>query len=164
MAIDEHAEAVDALYDLHPSEFVAARNDLAKRIRADDREASDEIRKLTKPSVAAWALNTAAGRRADDVEELRSTGPAAARAQQTLQASSVDADVVRSTKGKDEERQRLRTMLERAEETVGDTRDRVEQVRDAVAKAEEDLRQASTVLEEHEHERDRRRAELDALG
>ena len=238
MAIEEHAEAVDALYVLHPREFVAARTELAKRVRGEDREASDEIRRLAKPSVAAWALNTVSGRRPDDVEDLRSTGPTIVRAQEqavagedaselrrvtehrrqlvrsladeavslvgeshrdeieeTLQASSVDADVgellgrrrltaghaaptgledlaglltasaavARSTKGKDEERARLRTMLERAEETVGESQHRVEQARDAVAKAEEQLRQASTVLEQHGVERDRLRAELDAL-
>ena len=238
MAIDDHAEAVDALYDLHPCEFVAARNELAKRIRADDRPASDEIRRLAKPSVAAWALNTVAGRRRGDVEDLRTTGPAIARAQEqavagedarelrrltehrrrlvrsladeavelvgeahrdeieeTLQASSVDADVgellgrrrlsaghaaptgledltgmltasaavVRSTKGRDEERDRLRTMLQRADETVVASRDRLEQAQDALAKAEGELRHASTVLEQHEDERARLRAELDAL-
>jgi hypothetical protein len=239
VTIEEHAEAVDALYDLHPREFVAARNELAKRVRAEDREASDEIRKLAKPSVAAWALNTVSGRRPGDVDDLRSTGPAIAGAQEqavagedpgelrrltehrrqlvrsladeavalvgeahrdeieeTLQASSVDPDVgellacrrldashaaptgledlagmltasaavVRSTKGIDEERARLRTVLERAEQTVGESRHRVEQARDAVAKAEEQLRQAATMLEQHEQERDRLRAELDALG
>jgi hypothetical protein len=238
VAIEDHAQAIDALYELHPGEFVAARNALAKRIRAEDRAASDEVRKLAKPSVAAWALNTVSGRRRDDVEDLRSTGPAIARAQEqavagedaselrrltehrrqlvrsladeavalvgeahrdeveeTLQASSVDADVgdrlarrrlsadhaaptgledlagmltasaavVRSTKGTDDERARVRTMLDRAEATVGESQARVEQARDAVAEAEEELRVASALLDQHEGERDRLRAELDAL-
>lgn len=46
-------DEIDALYQLTPDTFTAARNELAKR--AGDRGA--EVRKLAKPSAAAWAVN-----------------------------------------------------------------------------------------------------------
>lgn len=51
----------DALYELDPAEFVAARNALVKQLKADKRK--DEaavVATLRKPSAAAWALNQVA--------------------------------------------------------------------------------------------------------
>ena len=54
-------ERLDALYREHPDGFVAARNQLAKELRADgDRDEADRIRKLRRPSVAAWLINRTA--------------------------------------------------------------------------------------------------------
>ena len=50
MSLDDD---VDRLYQLPLSEFTSARNDLARRAG----ERSGEIRKLSKPPVAAWAVN-----------------------------------------------------------------------------------------------------------
>ena len=53
MAIDLEAE-LDALYRLPLSEFVAARNELAKRLRqGGERQAADRIKALAKPSITA---------------------------------------------------------------------------------------------------------------
>lgn len=50
----------DDLYGLPLEEFVSARDALAKRLRAaGDREAADAVRRLRKPSAAAWAANQA---------------------------------------------------------------------------------------------------------
>ena len=58
IAIDERLEA---LYREHPEGFVAARNQLAKEVRAaGDREEAGRIKKLRRPSVAAWLINLAA--------------------------------------------------------------------------------------------------------
>ena len=51
---------LEALYRLDPDEFVAARNELAKEIRSQDRKAATAIRNLAKPTVAAWAINQVA--------------------------------------------------------------------------------------------------------
>lgn len=48
---------VEALYRLDPEDFVAARNELAKQVRGQDRKAASTIRNLAKPTVAAWAIN-----------------------------------------------------------------------------------------------------------
>ena len=52
---------VDDLYGLAPSEFVAARDALAKQLRdAGDRERAAAVKKLRRPSATAAALNLAA--------------------------------------------------------------------------------------------------------
>lgn len=52
---------LDDLYRQHPSEFVAARDELVKGLRSDgDREEADRVKKLKRPSAAAWPLNVVA--------------------------------------------------------------------------------------------------------
>lgn len=52
---------LDELYREHPDGFVAGRNELAKEARAaGDRDEADRIKKLRRPSVAAWLLNRTA--------------------------------------------------------------------------------------------------------
>jgi hypothetical protein len=49
---------IERLYGLRLEQFTTARDELVRELRrAGDRAAADEIRKLRKPSVAAWALN-----------------------------------------------------------------------------------------------------------
>jgi hypothetical protein len=61
----------DELFGLPLGEFTNARNELAKRLKAEgDLNAAAEVRKLRKPSVPAWAVNQLARRRPDEVEEL----------------------------------------------------------------------------------------------
>jgi hypothetical protein len=52
---------LDELYREHPEGFVAARDELVKDLRAaGDREEADRVRKLRRPTVAAWLINRAA--------------------------------------------------------------------------------------------------------
>lgn len=51
---------VGDLYRLDPDDFVPARNELAKQVRNEDRRAATAIRNLSKPTLAAWALNQVA--------------------------------------------------------------------------------------------------------
>jgi hypothetical protein len=54
----EREAAVDHLYTLPLDEFTAARDELARRLRREgDDDAAAEVKRLRKPSVAAWALN-----------------------------------------------------------------------------------------------------------
>jgi hypothetical protein len=54
---------VDPLYDLPVAEFVAARNALAKELKAaGDKAGSAEVAKLRRPTATAWALNQVARR------------------------------------------------------------------------------------------------------
>jgi hypothetical protein len=49
------------LYALAPEEFTAARDALARRLRAaKDRAGADEVKHLKRPTAIAWALNQAA--------------------------------------------------------------------------------------------------------
>jgi hypothetical protein len=61
---------IDRLYALPLEEFVPERDALAKRLRADDREAAEKVSKLKKPSVAAWAVNQVRRDRPEDVRRL----------------------------------------------------------------------------------------------
>ena len=55
--------SIDRLYAASPDEFVKLRDELARSLRKDgDREAADEVKKLRKPSVAAWTVNQLARR------------------------------------------------------------------------------------------------------
>jgi hypothetical protein len=73
---------VDALYDLPPGEFTAARNALARTLRGEgQREAADRVAKLRRPTIAAWAVNQAVRRNRDRVDALLEAGQDVRRAQ-----------------------------------------------------------------------------------
>ena len=57
---------IDRLFQLPPDEFTAARNALAKDAGAD----AAEVRRLTKPAVAAWAVNQLYWNRRDAYDNL----------------------------------------------------------------------------------------------
>ena len=57
---------IDRLYQLPPGEFTAARNALAKEAGAD----APEVRRLSKPPVAAWAVNQLYWRRRPEYDAL----------------------------------------------------------------------------------------------
>lgn len=77
---------LDRLYGLPPSEFTAARDQLVKRLRAEDRrELADQVRQLRKPPVAVWLVNRLARERQLDVQRLLEAGEA-------LTTSQIEAD------------------------------------------------------------------------
>jgi hypothetical protein len=60
---DEVEAAIDLLYELAPEDFVAGRDELARRLRlSGDRDAARDVKSLRKPSPAAWAVNQLARR------------------------------------------------------------------------------------------------------
>ncbi len=64
-------EDVDALYGLPLDEFTKARNDLAKRLRAEKRrDDASEVAALRKPSTAAWVVNQLVRERRGEIEAL----------------------------------------------------------------------------------------------
>jgi hypothetical protein len=78
---------VDRLYGIPLDEFVADRDELAKRLRRDgDREAADRIKKLRKPSAGAWALNQAVRRRRKETDALLAAGERLREAHEALLA------------------------------------------------------------------------------
>ncbi len=75
------AADLDELYRLPLSEFTSARNELAKKLKADgDPEAADEVKGLRKPSVAVWLVNRLTQERELDVQRLRKAGETVAQA------------------------------------------------------------------------------------
>lgn len=93
MAKETLEDRISALYRLHPREFVAARNDLAAEIKQDDADRAKEIRRLRKPTLAAWGLNVAAQDAPGRVEELREAGAALRRAQEQAVDGGADNDL-----------------------------------------------------------------------
>lgn len=63
------------LFRVEPKAFVAARNELAAKLRAEGRDAdADAVKALRKPTVIVWALDQLADRDADGVEALLDAG------------------------------------------------------------------------------------------
>lgn len=103
---DALAGEIDRLYALPLEEFTAERDELAKRLRKDDRDAASEVKALKKPSVAAWAVNQVRRDRPDDVrrlldvtEELHRVyaGLSSAGARERLvEAADMQRDLIRS--------------------------------------------------------------------
>jgi hypothetical protein len=78
-AVDEAAEL---LYGLPLDEFTAARNAAAKELRDRGLAAeAEEVKALSKPSVAAWAVNQLTRRRHADLDEFLEAAVAAREAQ-----------------------------------------------------------------------------------
>ncbi len=74
--------AVRDLYRGAPEGFIAARDALAKRFRDEGRDGdAAEVKKLRRPTVAAWALDRLADDAPDAIGELLDSGAELARAQ-----------------------------------------------------------------------------------
>lgn len=79
---DDHD--ISKLYALPLAEFTTARNALAKQLRsAGDREAADEIKRLGKPTVSAWAVNQLYHEHRSTFDEFLAAGRAQRQAVQS---------------------------------------------------------------------------------
>jgi hypothetical protein len=73
---------VDALYAGPPSDFIAARDALAARLKKEgDASGASEVKALRRPTVPAWAINQLARTDAAGVAELLRAGDALRKAQ-----------------------------------------------------------------------------------
>src|SRR6266508_1541027 len=73
---------IERLFGLAPEEFVAARDELARRLRKDgDGAAAKRVAGLRRPTVAAWAVNRAARRRPELATDLIEAGERLRQAQ-----------------------------------------------------------------------------------
>src|SRR3954466_14224771 len=80
-------DAVDRLYGLPREEFVAERDALAKRLRADgSRDEAAAVKALPKPTVAAWAANQAVRSQKRAARELWKAGGELSAAQEAVLA------------------------------------------------------------------------------
>ncbi|HWI04798.1 MAG TPA: hypothetical protein VNT52_13390 [Acidimicrobiales bacterium] len=87
-------DAAGELYGLDPNDFVAARNDLVKRLKKEgDKALAAEVAKLKRPTPAAWAVNQLARRHREDVEELVLLGEALRDAQDRALAGDDPGDL-----------------------------------------------------------------------
>src|SRR4051812_13533851 len=88
--------AIDELKALPPESFVAARNALAKELKAaGDPDGAAAVKALRKPTVTEWIATTVVRERADEVDELRTALMAVAAAQEAA-LTTRDRDGLRS--------------------------------------------------------------------
>lgn len=81
----ELVEVANELYALTPGEFTAARNERSKDAKAaGDRDLTNQIKALSKPSVAAWVVNMMVRRMADEIDQVLTLGASLRRAQADL--------------------------------------------------------------------------------
>lgn len=121
------------LYAGSPEEFVASRNELAKRLRADgDAPTAGVVAKLRRPTVAAAAVNLGSRAHADLVEQLLDTGARLGSAQrQLLSGRSSAANELRDAS--DERRRLVRELADAAIETASGEGRNVAHLRDEIA-------------------------------
>jgi hypothetical protein len=82
--------AADQLYGLAPAEFTAARDRLAAEARsAGDRELAAAVKKLKRPTVAAWLANLLVRERGEEVDRLVALGRQLREAQEQLDAGEL---------------------------------------------------------------------------
>jgi hypothetical protein len=103
---------IDALYQLPLSEFVKARNDLAKSVKAANAAGSKRIRALVKPSVSAWVVNQLFWFERRAFDRLFEAGAAVRAVQQAMLAGAEAGSLAEAT----ENRQDAIALLMRAAE------------------------------------------------
>ncbi len=81
----------DELYALPLAEFTPVRDARARELRAEDRPLSDRVKRLRKPSLAAWVLNLLVRREPEQVDQVLAVGEALREAQATLDAEQLRA-------------------------------------------------------------------------
>jgi hypothetical protein len=113
-------DRLDDLYREHPSGFVAARDRLAKELRsAGDRDEADRVKKLRRPSAAAWLLNVAALTEPKALKEFAKAASALEKAQErALEGKDEGAAKWRAAAAR--EREAAAAVLEAAEDAARD--------------------------------------------
>jgi hypothetical protein len=104
---------LDRLFELPLTEFTSARNELARRLKsAGDSAEAEQVRALTKPSVAAWAVNQLSRHEPGAVKALLDKGEALRGAQKRLLRGAGSADSLRELLA--EEREAIQLLTQRA--------------------------------------------------
>jgi DNA repair exonuclease SbcCD ATPase subunit len=83
-------EIADELYALPQEEFTPTRDARAKELKAD-KELSAAVKKLKKPSVAAWVVNLFVRRESDQVEQVIAIGTSLREAQEGMDGAELRA-------------------------------------------------------------------------
>jgi hypothetical protein len=85
----ELLDEAEALYGLPLAEFTSSRDARVKALRSPDRELSDQVKALKKPSLAAWVLNLLVRREPDQVAQLISLGASLREAASSLDGAQL---------------------------------------------------------------------------
>ena len=134
---------VDRLYRLPLNEFTFARDELAKRLRADgESESAQEVKELRKPTAAVWLVNQLAHERPLDVQRLLNAGASLTKSQ----AKAAAGKASQFPEARRDEHHALEQLAKGASEIA----ERAGIGPPAVAKATETLRAASLSAEGRE--------------
>jgi translation elongation factor EF-Tu-like GTPase len=97
-------EELNRLFHGPLEEFTAARNELAKSLRSDGKtEAADWVKRLKKPSRAAWLVNQLAVRKQKELGRLLEAGRDLRAAQEDMLSGSADRKKLREAAGAEQE-------------------------------------------------------------
>lgn len=111
---------LDRLYQLAPGDFTAARDELARRLRAEDRrDLAEQVKKLRKPTVAVWLVNRLAVEREVDVMRLVKIGEALASGQAALAGGDRSDEFVEARREEERALARLATAARELAEREG---------------------------------------------
>src|SRR5437868_3363536 len=122
---------IDALYGADPEGFVAGRQALVKRLRAEgDRGRAAEVAGLRRPTAAAWAVNQLARRHADELARLLAVGDELRRAHERLLAGGRDDAVVTAGRRR---REAVAGLVDRAASILAGSGRAADAHRDAIA-------------------------------
>jgi hypothetical protein len=95
--------AGDELFGLPPEEFVAARDEVARRLRREgDAEAARRVKALRRPSLSAWAVNQLARSQQRALEGLLAAGERLRAAHQAALAGGDAAELRSATRAERE--------------------------------------------------------------
>ena len=107
-------QEVDHLFELPPEEFTAARNELARRLKDDgNASAAADVKQLSKPSVATWAINQLAREQQGAVKLLLESAARLRKAQENALKSGGTGDALRRAQA--DERKALRELTQEAQ-------------------------------------------------
>lgn len=96
-------DPIDELFSSDPAEFTAARDALAKRLRADgEKDRAAQVKALRRPTAAAWAVNQVARRHPQLVDDVREAGRALERSQRRMLSGLRDAGMAEATRARRE--------------------------------------------------------------
>jgi DNA repair exonuclease SbcCD ATPase subunit len=90
MNADQLLAIADELYGLPQDAFTPARDAKAKELKAE-KELAAAVKKLKKPSVAAWVVNLFVRRESDQVEQVIAVGTALREAQEGMDGAELRA-------------------------------------------------------------------------
>ena len=94
------SDAFDELIDVPPEEFVAARTQLAARLKSEGKaDEAAEVKKLRKPSVRPWLVDQVRRHHAAEVDALRAASSDVAQAQENA-ITGGDRDALRDATAK----------------------------------------------------------------
>jgi hypothetical protein len=109
---------IDRLFGLPPEDFIAARNELARRLKSEgDADAAQKVKQFGKPTVAAWTINQLARQEKRALKVLLAAATGLREAQQrALQSRGDGGDALRQAQ--EEERRALGALTQHAQQIL----------------------------------------------